>query len=153
MPSPTCLTVELVEEFQQLATLGKPIEHFVRPLQSATLPGVMEYGCLRFSNPNLPELPQVIWSSRIGTALQQVRSHLGLRTAGPQREPPRSMAPNESEFYVLEGTDPQETQPWTEFLVRFRQSCVSVGFEIKKATGLGAALHEMADNAVNHANV
>ena len=152
MTFPTCLTVGLAEEIQQLVRLGKPVEKFVGPLKSASLPGVVEYGSLRFSNPNIPKLPQAVWSSGIGTALQLVRSPLGLRTTGTQREPPRSMAANECEFFVLEGSDPQEAQPWHEFLLRFRQSCANVGFEMKKATGLGAALHEMADNAVNHAD-
>ena len=147
----TCLTVGLVEELQQLASLGKSVAPIVQALQSASLPGIMEYGSFRSSVPSVPELPPAVWSSSVGKALQLVRSKMELRTIGTQREPPRNMTPCEHEFFVLEGDDPQESQPWKEYLLRFRQSSVLVGFEMKKATGLAAALHEMADNAVNHA--
>lgn len=148
---PACLTAGLVEELQQLESLGRDLDPVVRPLTSATLSGMMEYGVLRSTTQGIPDLPNAILSSAIGGALQLVRTSLGLRTVGLQRSVPRSMAANEYEFYVLEGRDPQQAQAWDEFLIRYRQSAVACGFEMKQATGLSAALHEMADNAVNHA--
>jgi anti-sigma regulatory factor (Ser/Thr protein kinase) len=147
---PACLTVSLVEELQQLAATGRDVEQVVAGLMSATLPGVMEYGVLRSTIPGIPDLPSAIQTSAIGRALQLVRTPLGLRNTGQQRQPPRNMTANEFEFFVLEGSDAQETQDWNEFLVRYRQSAAAVGFEMPQAIQLGAALHEMADNAVNH---
>ncbi len=63
------------------------------------------------------------------------------------------MTPEAHEFFVLEGSATRTTeQDWGEFLVRFRQSVKSVGFALEKAKGIAAALGEMADNAVLHAN-
>jgi anti-sigma regulatory factor (Ser/Thr protein kinase) len=147
---PVCLTASLVEELQQLVTSGRDVEPVVGLLTSATLPGVMEYGVLRSTIQGIPDLPLAIRSSAIGRALEMVRTPLGLRNTGQQRQPPRSMTASEFEFFVLEGRDPQQTQDWNEFLLRYRQSAAAVGFEMRQATQLGAALHEMADNAVNH---
>src|SRR4051812_4805850 len=124
---PACLTASLVEELQQLAASGRNVEQIVAALTSATLPGVMEYGVLRSTIPSVPDLPAAIQSAAIGRALQLVRTPLGLRNSGQQRQPPRSMTANEFEFFVLEGSDAQETQAWNEFLVRFRQSAAAVG--------------------------
>jgi anti-sigma regulatory factor (Ser/Thr protein kinase) len=63
------------------------------------------------------------------------------------------MTPEAHEFFVLEGSNsPTTGQDWGEFLVRFRQSVKSVGFDLERAKGISAALGEMADNATIHAN-
>jgi hypothetical protein len=148
----TCLTTEVVEELQQAAVAGQPVGSFVESLESATLPGLLEYGCVKHQLPVLPALPARVFSSPLGRALQKVRSDLGLRTTGQQRFPPRTIAPESQEFIVLEGSEPTAGQAWGEFLVRFRQSIKKVGFEMDKAKGISAALGEMADNAVLHSN-
>ncbi len=146
------LTCELVEELQQGASAGRPVDPFVARLEQATLPGLLEYGCAKWHCPSLPALPARVFSSPLGRALQEVRSELGLRTAGRQKPPPRTMTPEAHEFYVLEGDGPTTGQDWGEFLVRFRQSVKNVGFDLEKAKGIAAALGEMADNAAVHAN-
>jgi anti-sigma regulatory factor (Ser/Thr protein kinase) len=147
------LTCDLVEELQQAAGAGRPVDSFVARLEQATLPGLLEYGCAKWHCPSLPALPARVFSSPLGRALQEVRSELGLRTTGRQKFPPRTMTPETHEFFVLEGNDsPTTGQDWGEFLVRFRQSVKNVGFDLERAKGIAAALGEMADNATVHAN-
>ena len=152
MAKPTWLTCELVEELQQAAVAGQAVDCFVDPLENTTLPALLEYGCSRWHYPGLATLPARVFASPLGRAIQEVRSELGLRTAGCQKPPPRTITPESHEFFVLEGNDPTTGQDWGEFLVRFRQSVRSVGFDMEKAKGIAAALGEMADNAALHAN-
>lgn len=153
MANATWLTCDLVEELQQAADAGKSVDAFTTSLEHATLPGLLEYGCARWHSPSLPVLPARIFTSHLGRALQEVKSELGLRTTGRQKQPPRTVTPSSHEFFVLEGNDsPTTGQDWGEFLVRFRQSIKSVGFDLEKAKGIAAALGEMADNATVHAN-
>jgi anti-sigma regulatory factor (Ser/Thr protein kinase) len=147
------LTCDLVEELQQAAGAGRPVDSFVGRLEQATLPGLLEYGCAKWQCPSLPALPARVFSSPFGRALQEVRSELGLRATGRQKPPPRTITPEAHEFFVLEGSDsPTTGQDWGEFLVRFRQSIRNVGFDLERAKGIAAALGEMADNATVHAN-
>ncbi len=147
------LTCELAEELQQAADAGKSVAALITPLEHATLPGLLEYGCARWHSPSLSALPARIVSSHLGRALHEVRSELGLRWTGRQKPPPRTITPETQEFFVLEGrASPTTEQDWLEFLVRFRQSVKSVGFNLEKAKGIAAALGEMADNAILHAN-
>jgi anti-sigma regulatory factor (Ser/Thr protein kinase) len=153
MAKHTWLTCDLVEELQQAAGAGRAVDSFVAPLEFATLPGFLEYGCAKWHCKSLSALPARIFSSPLGRALQEVRSELGLRVTGRQKPPPRTITPLAQEFFVLEGSaDPTTGQDWGEFLVRFRQSVKSVGFDLEKAKGIAAALGEMADNATLHAN-
>jgi len=145
------LTCEFVEELHQAADVGRPTTLFVDSLKAATLPGLIEYGCLKFHRPKLPNLPSAVATSALGNALYQVRSRLGLRTHGDQRSPPRTVTPELHEFFVLEGVDPTLNRDWDEFLVRFRQSAKATGFSQEKAQGVAAALGEMADNTTVHA--
>lgn len=146
------LTCELVEELQQAAGAGQAVDCFVDPLEHTTLPALLEYGCARRHYPSLAALPARVFASPLGRSLQEVRSELGLRTTGRQKSPPRTMTPEAQEFYVLEGNDPTTSQDWGEYLVRFRQSAKSVGFDLQQAKGIAAALGEMADNATLHSN-
>ena len=152
MAAQTWLTCELVEELQQAAGAGQAVDRFVDPLDNTTLPALLEYGCARWHNPRLKALPAPIFASPLGRALQEVRSDLGLRTTGRQKQPPRTITPSAQEFFVLEGSNSPTTEPdWLEYLVRFRQSVKNVGFDLEKAKGIAAALGEMADNATVHA--
>jgi anti-sigma regulatory factor (Ser/Thr protein kinase) len=153
MAKQTWLTCEFVEELQQAAGAGQAVDTFVDPLEHTTLPALLEYGCARWHNPRLTALPASVFASSHGRALQEVRSELGLRTTGGQKQPPRTITPSAHEFFVLEGSNsPTTEQDWLEFLVRFRRSIKSVGFDLEKAKGIAAALSEMADNATIHAN-
>lgn len=153
MAKQTWLTCELVEELQQAAAAGQAVDCFVDPLENSTLPALLEYGCARWHYPSLTALPAPVFASPLGRGLQEVRSELGLRTTGRQKQPPRMITPTAHEFFVLEGSDsPTTNQDWLEFLVRFRQSVKSAGFDLERAKGIAAALGEMADNATVHAN-
>ena len=153
MAMPAWLTCELAEELQQATSTGQKIESFVKSLQHATLPALLEYGCAKWYSKDLPPIPQVIRDSTVGRALQEVRSDLGLRSSGPQKTPPRSIDSRDCEFYVLEGSDsPTTNDQWFEFLVRLRQSIKNVGFDMNAAKGISAAFGEMADNATIHSD-
>jgi anti-sigma regulatory factor (Ser/Thr protein kinase) len=151
MTKPKWLTCDLVEELQQAAEAGKPIDQFVNSVEAATLPGLLEYGCARWHCPSLPPVPASVSDSPLGRALAEVRSELGLRANGERNPPSRTITPESQEFFVLEGDEPTTHRDWQEFLVRFRQSAKSVGFSQEKAQGVAAALGEMADNATLHA--
>lgn len=152
MTNQTTLTCELVEGLQQVARSGRAVDCLVDSLENTTLPALLEYGCARRHYANFAALPARIFASPLGRAIQEVRSELGLRTTGRQKLPPRTLTPEAHEFFVLEGNDPTTGQDWGEFVVRFRQSLKSVGFDLDKAKGIAAALGEMADNAALHAN-
>lgn len=144
------LTCRLVQELQQAAHSGRNVAPFVDSIQTATLPGALEYGCLRLHCSDLPPLPASVADTPLGQALAEVRSEVGLRADGEQKRPPRTMAAHAQEFIVLEGDDSTMHRDWREFLVRFRQSAKAGGFPHEKAQGIAAALGEMADNAVVH---
>jgi anti-sigma regulatory factor (Ser/Thr protein kinase) len=55
------------------------------------------------------------------------------------------------EFHVIDGRAGIEAAEWEQFEIRFDRSAQSVGFSSKTAHALQGALHEMADNAVIHA--
>jgi hypothetical protein len=144
------LTVKLVEEIQEAVLMGKVIESFVSRLRQATVPALLEYGCLRWGAGNrIPPLPAAIRSSQSGDALMQVRCDLGFRTTGPQKQALKRLDTHAIEFHVIEGNGGLQDDEWTEFEIRFDRSAQSVGFSSKKAHALHAALHEMAENAVS----
>lgn len=146
------LTVETVEQLQQAAFSGRETIPFINTLDSATLPGLLEYGCAKWHQRSLPPLPPAISQSPLGLSLREVKSELGLRTSGEQKRPRRTMEAHDHEFFVLEGNNPTVEQVWMEFLVRVRQSAKNIGFSFEKAKGIAASLGEMADNAVIHSN-
>lgn len=148
-----CLTVKLVEEIQEAAERGMAVANVVSGLQSATLPGLLEYGCLRWATKNkIPALPQSIIASPLGNALTQVRCELGLRSAGQQKEPLKRIDVQDVEFHVIEGENGVQDDEWQHFEIRFDRSAQRAGLSVKNAHALQAALHEMAENAVIHAD-
>ena len=64
------LTVRLDEELQERIEDGREIDSIVSALQGATLPGLVEYRCLRRdSKPHTtPHLPPAVNSSTVGKA-------------------------------------------------------------------------------------
>lgn len=147
----TTLTVELVEAIQIAIGKGKPVTHIVNKLQSTTLAGLLEYGCLKHFDPiRVPALPLSIANSQLGKMLSEVRSELGIRTDGPQRNPVRSLNPQEVEFYILCDESEAESTEWDNFCHRFELGAKRSGFARKTAENLHFALHEMASNAVIH---
>jgi hypothetical protein len=146
------LTVKLVEEIQEAAQMGVAVDGAIARLQHATLPALLEYGCLRWAtNGTFPPLPQAVEASPLGQALLQVRSELGLRSTGPQKPRLKRLDTQPIEFHVIDGRDGFDDEEWGQFEIRFDRSAQSVGFPAKKAHALHGALHEMAENAVIHA--
>src|SRR5947209_4238970 len=85
-----CLDVKMVLDIQRALRNGRPVEEAVGGLTQASLPGIMEYGCLRWIDPHaVPALPSSIVSSPLGLALQEVKSPLGLRQRGIEKAPMR----------------------------------------------------------------
>lgn len=147
------LTVGLVEELQSLLPDHGRISAIVTELHDATLPGIIEYGCLRWTHGNLiPPLPSVVADSPVGLALREVRSELGLRSSGPPQSPMRRLDGRAVEFFVVESEQDFDQQEWNLFLIRFERAARASSFSAKAAARLHAALHEMAENAVIHAN-
>lgn len=147
------LTVKLVLDIQRALRNGRPVADIVAKLQQASLPGIMEYGCLRWANPQIvPPLPAAVASSPIGIALQAVKSPLGLRLTGAEKAVIRDTKPRECEFFVIvEPSDVVDNQLFGEYLLRFEFGAKRIGLPERTAVKLQAALHEMAVNAVTHA--
>jgi hypothetical protein len=150
----TTLDMQLVQDLHRAYQNGRPIAEVIAKLTRVSLPGVMEYGCLRWAFPNdFPPLPSSAIQSPIGQALLEVRSELGLRHTGSQKTPPRDTHPREVEFYVVGcESDIKDNKFFGEYLLRFEFSAKHVGFGKKTAVALQAALEEMATNVVNHAD-
>ena len=148
----TWLTAQVVEELQYLLPDVDRIAAVVRGFQAATLPGIMEYGCLRWANESsFPPLPEVIARSTLGMALEEVRSALGLRVSGPPKSPLRRADVQPAEFHVIEAKQDLLCSDWEQYILRFDHSTRSAGFSVPVASRLQLAYFEMADNAVLHA--
>ncbi|MBN9119922.1 MAG: hypothetical protein J0I06_12300 [Planctomycetes bacterium] len=147
------LTVELVEGLQQAIRQGMPVHDHINNIQHATLAGLLEYGCLRYTaaSDSLPPLPAVVQISPLGRALSEIRSPLGLRSSGSQKPHIRSVDTREVEFHALEGENPTLEPAWEDYMVRFVRSAVAAGFRQVIADGICATLHEMAENVQIHA--
>ncbi len=147
------LTVKLVEELQRSLERSQPVAKVVAQLKGATLSGLSEYGCLRFSisDGSLPDLPPAIGASPLGRALLAVRSDLGLRSDGPPKRPLRRLDPQTAEFQTIEGEADLAGENWELFAGRFDASARRAGFSFDVAAKLQLALYEMAENAVIHA--
>src|SRR5437868_4627716 len=148
-----CLSVALVEELHRAVLRGRDMAGVVSALNGATLPGLLEYGCLRWArrDGSVPPLPQAVAASDLGRALDAVASDLGLRSNGPQKRPLRRLDPQPAEFLILQAEDDLADDEWSHFAGRFEASARSVGFSFDAAARLQLALYEMAENAVIHA--
>ncbi|MEN6407177.1 MAG: hypothetical protein ABFC77_11980 [Thermoguttaceae bacterium] len=147
------MTAQLVEELQSLLPDYGRINEFVAKLRGATLSGIMEYGCFRWVNrDDVSALPPTITDSSLGLALREVRSELGLRSSGPPKSPMRRLDGRAVEFCVVECEQDIVQEDWELFLLRFERAAKDGGFTKKVAACLHAALNEMAENAVIHAN-
>lgn len=148
----THLSVKLVQDLHRSLVMGRPVDATAAGLRFTSLAGILEYGCLRKSlgSPPVPALPAAITSSPMGLALGEVRSELGLRAFGPQKGASGRTDRRAIEFHPVGDAEGVQERPWEEFLLRFEFSAKGVGFTPKVASGLQAALHEMAANAATH---
>jgi hypothetical protein len=146
------LTIELVESLQQLQRKDKPLLDIVSNLQSATLPAIVEYGCLRWSRPEqFPALSDSVAKTPLARALSEVRSEVGLRRDGREKPPVRSLELRQAEFHTLQqGIDLDDDVEWLNYEQRFERAAQGVGFSNKAAANLHSALFEMAENAILH---
>jgi anti-sigma regulatory factor (Ser/Thr protein kinase) len=142
----------MVEEIHEATDRMLPVADAISHLKRATLPALLEYGCLRWAtNGQLPMLPEAVVESPLGQALSRVRCELGLRATGPPKPQLRRIDTQLAEFHVIAGRGDLQDDEWQHFGIRFDRSAQSVGFPVKTAHALQAALQEMADNAVIHA--
>lgn len=147
------LSVRLVEELQSILPDYERIGAIVSQLRGATLPGIVEYGCLRWViGDRVPPLPPAVADSSLGLALREVRSELGLRSSGPPKSPMRRLDGQPVEFCVVECEEDLERDEWNLFLLRFERTAKGCGFSAQAAARLFAALNAMAENAVIHAD-
>ncbi len=125
----TILDAGLVQDLQRAHRNGRPIADTIAKLGRASLAGIMEYGCLRWTHPDaFPPLPRAVTESSLGRSLTEVRSELGLRQTGRQNSPPRDTDPREVEFYVVaDEVDLVENRYFEEYLVRFEFSAKRIG--------------------------
>lgn len=144
------LDVEMVEKLQRATAKSITLDEHIAAFTSATLSGLVEYGCLRHTHPDLPNLPSAIVQSELGHALGEVCSPLGLRRIGLQKVPPSLMSAQRYEFIVLDNDEDMTGSRWIEFGSRFALSVHRIGFRRQKALEISAAMGEMADNAVLH---
>lgn len=143
----------MVLDIQRALRNGRPIADAVASLTQASLAGIMEYGCLRWTIPDAaPALPSAIVSSALGMALQEVKSPLGLRQHGAGQAPILDTNPREFEFFVIsEVADVVDNRLFGAYLLRFEFGSKRIGLPAKTTVKLQAAMHEMAVNAVTHA--
>ena len=148
------LTVALVEEIHRAVLVGKALAGVVSQLKGATLPGLLEYGCLRWSrrDGSVPPLPKGRFAGApLVRALSCVRSDLGLSANGRTKRPPRRLDPQPAEFWLLQGEHDLAGEGWELFAGRFDASARNVGLSFDTAAKLQLALYEMSENAVIHA--
>lgn len=147
------LDIELVQDIQRALRNGRPITEAIGNLKRASLPGIMEYGCLKWAHPGcLPSLHRSVTESTIGQALKEVRSELGLRDKGPENAPPRDTQPRDAEFYVVRHEDDVvDNRHFGEYLIRFEFGAKRIGLPKQTAIELHSALIEMTTNVVRHA--
>lgn len=154
------LTAEQVEHIHWAVQRNRPVGGFVGGLRHATLPALLEYGCLRstFGDEAIPPLPAAIVASPLGEALDTVSSPLGPLNGRRPSAPPRRVDTRNVEFFSISTEDELERaspddppKPWELYAVRFSRSAQAAGFESTVANGLMAALYEMTRNALEHA--
>jgi hypothetical protein len=145
------LTVRKVEELQECIEDGRDIGSHVSSLSGATLPGLVEYRCLRRIKKDLvPPLPPAISSSPIGKAFNALRPSQSGGQSKTGSSHLRRIDPLPVEFYLISTqTDPSD-ENWKAFTIRFARSAQGVGIDKLVSGGLRGALLEMAENAIVH---
>jgi hypothetical protein len=147
----THLSVELVEALQRAIEKTRRVDEVVATLKSATLAGIVEYGCLRCRHEHCaPRLPEAIERTAIGQALLEVPTPLGFRTQGGPTSSV-SLALRRSEFFLLASEAEFQSHSWENFCGRFERAAWKQGFGKEAAANLHSALYEIASNALIHA--
>jgi anti-sigma regulatory factor (Ser/Thr protein kinase) len=158
------LTAEQVEHIQWAVLRNRPVGSFVGGLRHASVPGLLEYGCLRaqLGHDAIPPLPSAILSSPLAELLDGVPSPLGTRTGAravtPPVTPPARVDTRTVEFFSISSEEEMQAEspneppkPWQLYTIRFSRSAQAAGFTKTVADGLMGALDEMTRNALEHA--
>ena len=154
------LTAEQVEHIQWAVQRNRPVNGFVNELRHATLPALLEYGCLRASlgQEAIPALPAAIAETLLGQSLNEVPSPLGLHNSLSGKKKPARVDTRTVEFFSisteneLESESPDDSpKPWQLYTIRFSRSAQAAGFSKTVADGIVGALYEMTRNALEHA--
>jgi anti-sigma regulatory factor (Ser/Thr protein kinase) len=154
------LTTEQVEHIQWAVQRSRPVGSFVNGLRHATLPALLEYGCLRahLGHAIIPPLPSAILSTPLGESLERIPSPLGTRPDARAVAPPARVDTQSVEFFSISSEEEMENEspddppkPWELYAIRFSRSAQAAGFTKTVADGLMAALYEMTRNALEHA--
>lgn len=149
------ITVREVEDIHHALNLGVDVARVARALagkKQITLPALVEYGCLRWACPDLPELPAAIQASELGQEIRRVVSPFGLRTTGTGRPMRTGLGPCSFEFMTFASEEEVAGDDAELFKSRFWKSARHVGFANSVARFLAVGLHEMMTNAVQHAS-
>lgn len=145
------LTVQMVGELQECIEDGRDIGPLVSSLHGATLPGFVEYRCLRrIKNDLVPPLPPTITSSMIGRAFEALRPSNSAGKARTASSHLRRVDSLPAEFYLIDTQTEPGSDNWMAFTIRFARSAQGAGIDKLVSGGLRGALLEMADNAILH---
>jgi hypothetical protein len=151
------LTAEQVEHIQWAVQRNRPVVSFVNGLRHATLPALLEYGCLRahLGHEAIPPLPSAILSTALGESLDSIPSPLGTRPEARALARPVRVDTRSVEFFSISSEEEMENEapddppkPWGLYAIRFSRSAQAAGFTKTVADGLMAALYEMTRNAL-----
>jgi hypothetical protein len=144
------LNVQLAEDLHHAIGMGMDVLPTIATLQGATLPGLIEYACIYWSDRKpVPPMSDAITGSSLGRGLAGVESDLGIGPPTRRRSVSR-IDPQPVEFCTVRSEEDFSEPQWECFEIRFCRSAESVGFQRKMALGLQGALREMAENAVIH---
>jgi hypothetical protein len=151
---PRLLDVLLVEGIHEAAAAGQhdSVAQVVAGLQEVTLPGIVEYLCLRQAHGaglNLPPLPIRATRSDVGDALQRVVCSFGLRRTG-HFTPNTEINPEPAEFFVLHDDRDYTGHHYRLFETRWARACEAVGLRVSQSL-MQLAMSAMTENAVLHA--
>ncbi|QJX01059.1 hypothetical protein [Frigoriglobus tundricola] len=153
-PPESLLTVAVVEGLHS-AALRRQLDLVtatVTGLTDTTLPGLVEYLCLRHSttgNLQLPCLPPPVSTSLLGRALSQVTCPFGLRSSGwtPTNS---SVNPREAEFFVLNTEAEYEGHDYRLFETRWARAAEAIGLRATQSS-MQLAMTAMTENVLLHA--
>ncbi len=153
MSSPSLLSVGVVEGLHSAALSSRAalVETAVSGLQDATLPGLVEYLCLKHSTAgtfSLPPLPPAVCRSAVGTALQRVVCPFGLRTAGGVT-PNTSVNPSEAEFFYLRTEADYQSHAYGLYETRWARASERIGLRAKQSL-MQLAMTAMSENGLLH---
>ena len=123
----------------------------ITSIGEVTLTGLVEYGCLRWQQKNLPTLPDRVMQSPLGRAISEAGNSM-VRAAIAARSSDEDMKPRQCEFVFFRSEEDLLSDRLKFFCIRFAKSAQAAGFRESVFHALQAGLDEMMNNAVQHAH-